>query len=66
VRGESRVVQLSPEDKETVLKLRSNIERTLDRYHGLLRQFSEAAGVRIPEGRAVVSVMSDGNLKVEF
>jgi hypothetical protein len=66
VRGESRTVQLSPEDQEKTLKLCKQMESTVNRYHGLLRQFSERAGVRIPDVRAVLSVLPDGNLRVDW
>jgi hypothetical protein len=66
VRGESRTVQLSPEDQETVLRLRTNMENTLNRYHAVLRSISEAAGVRVPEGRAILSVLPEGNLRVDW
>jgi hypothetical protein len=66
VRGESRVVQLSPEDQEKTLKLYKQMESTLNRYHGVLRQFAENAGVRIPDVRAVLSVLPDGNLQIDW
>jgi hypothetical protein len=66
MRGESRTIQLSAEDQETVLRLRSNLEKTLERYHALLRQIAEGAGTRVPEGRAVISVREDGHLQVEW
>ena len=66
MRGESRVIQLSLEDREKTLKLYKHMESTLARYHGLLRQFAESAGVRVPETHAVLSVREDGNLQVDF
>jgi hypothetical protein len=66
VRGESRTIQLSQEDQEKVLKLRKGVENTLQRYHSVLRQFAEGVGVRVPEGRAILSVQEDGNLRVDW
>ena len=66
MRGESRTVQLSPEDQQTVLRLRKNMESTLNRYLSVLRSIAENAGVRVPEDRAIVSVREDGNLQVDW
>jgi hypothetical protein len=66
MRGESRTITLSPQDQEKALKLSEQMKKTLERYHSVLRQFSEAAGVRTIPERAILSVLPDGNLRIDW
>ena len=64
--GQTRTIQLEPEDRATALRIQKGIDNLLIRQRGLLEQLCENAGVRMSDRIKDVRVLPSGDIQIAF